>query len=115
MKKIALLSTLALSLAACGTLPQATAPTAPVSALVLTTEAAQLQAAGVQVTLTGDTLTLSPTGTEATVRGYLDESEAFVPSEVGARITGPYALPARVGLTLHALTPSGWVQVARLR
>lgn len=122
MKRIALLSTLALSLAACGHLatpaptPPAVVTPEPAAGLVLTTEPAQLQAAGLSVTLTGGTLTVRPMGVEAVFRVYLDDRETFgTPGEAGQRITGAYDLGARAPLTIQGRTPFGWVDVARLR
>ncbi|MFC5846750.1 hypothetical protein [Deinococcus petrolearius] len=122
MKKVALLSVLSLSLAlsACGTVipaPQLTPPAvAQPTGPVLTLAAPQLQVAGLSVTLTGDKLTVSPTGVEAVFRVYLDDRETFgTPDEAGQFITGAYNVAARAPLTVQGRTPFGWVDVARLR
>ncbi|WP_288481246.1 hypothetical protein [uncultured Deinococcus sp.] len=121
MRKIALLSTLALSLAACGTAPTPV-PTPPAvvtpepAGLVLTTEPAALQAAGLSVTLTDRGLAVRPTGAEAVFRVYLDDRDAFgVPGEAAQRITGTYYVAATAPLTIQGRTPFGWVDVAKLR
>lgn len=123
MKKIALpaLLTLALSLAACGTAPTPTPPAVvtpePTPAgLVLTTEAAALQAAGLSVTLTDRGLAVRPTGVEAVFRVYLDAEDRFgTPGEAAQRITGTYYVGTTAPLTIQGRTPFGWVDVARLR
>lgn len=121
MKKVLLLSTLALSLAACGNLTTP-APTPPAvvtpepAGLVLTTEATALQAAGLSVTLTDRGLAVRPTGVEAVFRVYLDSEDRFgTPGEVAQRITGTYYVAATAPLTIQGRTPFGWVDVARLR
>ncbi|AFD25833.1 hypothetical protein [Deinococcus gobiensis] len=123
MKKVLLLSTLSLALAACGTAPTP-APTPPAvvtpeptpAGLVLTTEPAQLQAAGLSVTLTDRGLAVRPTGVEAVFRVYLDAQDRFgVPGEAAQRITGTYYVGTTAPLTIQGRTPFGWVDVARLR
>lgn len=111
MKKILLLSTLSLSLAACSTLPSqvvalpTSATTGQPSTLTLLPDQAQLTRVGLRVTLEGQALIVAPTGNAATVR-------------IGGRVqvlTGPLAVRPSSGLIVEGQVAGEFTRVASLR
>lgn len=111
MKKILLLSTLALSLAACGTLPSQVvslptpATTGQPGTLTLLTDQGQLARAGLRVTLGGQALIVAPTSSAATIR--IDEQVQT--------LTGPFAVRPSSGLIVEGQVEGEFVRVASLR